>query len=151
MFDVTEYRVIPADPKSLEGTLPGVAYNAAGMQLQATMPLVWQGKGQAGSYGFQPSIVVRAAPTQGGTSVEIRLGAEIESSWIAIYIVMVLLFWPIALILGYMGYDEFQKKRTMMFQGIWQNLGGPQQQPSGYGVGAPPGGPPAGGFSGHFG
>lgn len=152
MFDVTEYRVVPSEPKTLEAAIPAAAHQAALAPLVPIMPQVWQGKSAQARWGLFPSIMARIAPGQGGTSIELRVGAELDTTMMVVFIVVTLFFWPAGLIIGWLAYDDFTKRRVLIFQSIWQQLGAnPLPAPGYYGMGGPPPGPPPGGFSGHYG
>jgi hypothetical protein len=148
MFEAVEYRTLAAPQQSVEGALPGAVYQAALAQVQQTMPAFWQGRSATASWGMFTTVSVRMQPSPGGTSVQLQVGAELETMSIVILVVCVLLFWPIALVLGYLAYDDFQKRRAAMMYAIWTALGaGPPPAPtSPYGVKPPPGG-----FSGPYG
>jgi hypothetical protein len=148
MFELVEYRTIPSPQPSIEGALPGAVYQASLAQVQQTMPAFWQGRSLRAQWGLLTTVTVRMQPAQGGTAVQVQIGAELDTTSIVILVVCVLLFWPVAAVLGYMGYDDFQKRRTAIMYAIWQNLGAgpPPGPPSPFGVAPPPGG-----FSGQYG
>jgi hypothetical protein len=93
-------------------------------------------------------VTVRTAPAPGGIGVSVTIGAELDTSSIVIAVVLLALFWPAGVIVGWLGYDDFTKRRTYAFQQFWQALGA-AAVPSPYGVNPPPA-PPAG-FPGTFG
>jgi hypothetical protein len=162
MFEVTEQRLLPGSIENVGGAVPGAVYQASMVHASAMMPGYWEGKGPKGSWGVVPTVAVRLFPGQGGTMAEVRVGAEVDTTSLVIFGVLFFFFFPAAVLVGYLAYDDFQKRRTGMIHAIWQNLGaGPPAFHGGGqpGYGAPPPGypppgnppPPQGGYGGGYG
>jgi hypothetical protein len=70
-------------------------------------------------------------PSPQGTNVQLSMGAQLEQNSMIILIVLVVLFWPAAAILGYLAYSEFETKKRALYAQFWQHmfqtLGAPAQ------------------------
>ncbi len=99
-------------------TLQQVLY-ANGIALQQTGPTTWAGRGTVPSYGLVPRVSVLASPTPQGFSLDVRVTADTEGSGIVVLIVLWFFFFPAALILGYMAWQDFQQRQTTLLQSMW--------------------------------
>ena len=142
--------MFPAPFEALSAAVPHAVGHATSAALVPVAPQAWTGKTMTRSYGLATTVSTRVMAVSGGTSVEVTVGAELDTSSIVILVVLLVLFWPVALVLGYLGYDDFTKRRAYAMHMVWQNLAAAAgTQPSMYGVNAPPRGPA--GFGGGFG
>jgi len=124
--------------QTLTGTLA-----AMGIGLTQTGPNQWTGRGQHGSYGIVPKVMVSMLGAQGGFFLEVRVIADLESNAIVILIVLWFVFFPVAVILGFMGYQDWERRQVQIFHAVWSPLAGriaappgPQFGPPGHGYGA---------------
>lgn len=119
MFDKTERQFFAGqDVNGVVQTLQQVLY-ANGIALQQTGPSTWAGRGNTPSYGLVPRVSIVAAPTPQGFSVDLRVTADTEGSGIVIGIVLWFFFFPAAIILGYMAYQDFQQRQALLMQSMW--------------------------------
>lgn len=137
---------MPSILQSLQGTL-----YQQGIVLQQVAPNSWSGRGQAPSYGIVPKVGITAMPMQDGVSVDLRVSADLEGNGIVILVIAWLFFFPVAIILIVLGYQDFDRRATQIVAAVWAPLshkmvGAPVPQWGPPPMGAPPGPPPAGGY-----
>lgn len=147
MFDRTDRQFFAGqDVQSIVGTLLQ-ALHAQGIPTQQTGPATWAGRGTMPSWGLVPKVSIAAAPSPQGFYIDIRVLADIEGSGIAGLIISWFLFFPVALILGYMAYQDFTQRRDYLIHSLWSPVGhliiAPNYPPPQFGV-QPPGYPPQG-------
>ncbi|MCK6534728.1 MAG: hypothetical protein L6Q84_17285 [Polyangiaceae bacterium] len=125
--------------QTVTGTL-----HAQGVPLAQTGPNQWAGRGQVPSHGIVPKVLVSMMPVQGGFFLEVRAVADIESNAIVLLIVLWLVFFPVAIILAVMAYQDWERRQLYLFQSVWAPLAnriaappGPQFGPPGFGYGGP--------------
>lgn len=145
MFDKTERQFFAGqDVNGAILTLQQVLY-ANGIPLQQTGPTTWAGRGTMPAYGLVPRVSVVASPTPQGFSLDLRITADTEGSGIVIGIVLWFFFFPAAIILGYMAYQDFQQRQVLLMHSMWGPLShlfvAPNFGPM-FGGQAAPGGPP---------
>lgn len=148
-----------SDTQSVIQSLQGTLY-AQGIALTQTGPAQWAGRGQTATYAMVPKVSVSLMQAQGGFFVDVRVSADFETNGLVIFIVAWLFFFPVAIVLAIMGYQEWEKRQQALQQALWAPLahriaappqaawgappvgaaGPPMAPPAG-----PPGGPPWGG------
>lgn len=150
MFDRTDRQFFSGqDVQGIVGTIQQ-GLHAQGIPIQQTGPTTWAGRGTIPSWGLVPKVSVSAAPSPQGFYVDIRVLADVEGSGIVAFIVAWFLFFPVAIVLGYMAYQDFVQRRDYLIHALWSPVGhlivapnypAPQfNQAPAY----PPQGPPAG-------
>lgn len=124
----------------------GQTLYAQGILLQQTGPQTWAGRGQFAQWGLVPKVSVYAAPSPQGFYLDVRVTADIEGSGIAMLIVCWFVFFPVALVLAYMAYQDFSQRQYTLHQSIWSpiaHLFVPPNYPPVFGApGQPPQAPP---------
>jgi hypothetical protein len=127
------------DVQGVITTVQGTLYSA-GIQLQQTGPASWTGRGTAASYGMVPKVLIAALPMQGGFFLDVKVTPDFEGSGIVIFIVSWFVFFPLAIVLGVLAYQDWQRRGQQMLQSIWAPLApriaqppGPQFGPSAWG------------------
>ncbi len=119
MFDKTERQFFAGqDVYGVIQTMQQVLY-ANGIALQQNGPNTWAGRGTTPSYGLVPRVSLFAQPTPQGFSLDVRITADTEGSGIAIAIVLWFFFFPAAIILGYMAWQDFQQRQALLMQSMW--------------------------------
>jgi hypothetical protein len=137
MFEQTEYRVLPG--WGAPSDLPARVGHVTGSALAQVGPTAWAGRSLARSWNITQTITVQTMPAPGGTGVQITTGAEVDQTGMVLFIVAAVLLWPVAVIVGFLAYDDFNKRRQYALQMIWSQLGAPMApmaptQPGPYGV-----------------
>ena len=167
MIDRNEQRYFGGqDVASVIQLIQGALYQS-GIQLQQTGPNTWSGRSQQSSYGLTPKVALTTMPAQNGFTVDARVAADFETNAIIILVVAWVLFFPLAIILGILGYQDWQTRQNQLLAAIWapvqhrmlappaprygppgpgQYGAAPQQQQQGFAP--PPGAPPPGGWGG---
>jgi hypothetical protein len=126
---------------SLEEAVPQAVQQATGVGLVPFGPGMWSGRSMSASWGMTPEIVVRAMPSAQGTVLEVRVGAQLDSTMLVLGILLMVFFWPAGLVCGFLAHGDFTAKRAMLIHNIWQALSaqlGPAT-PTAYGYMVPPG------------
>lgn len=118
--------------QTLSGTLL-----SAGIPLTQTGPNQWSGRGQLASYGMVPKVLVSMMPVQGGFFLEVRVVADFESNALVILIVLWFVFFPVAIIMAVMGYQDWERRQVQLFQAVWMPLSNRIAAPPGPQFGAP--------------
>jgi hypothetical protein len=123
VFDKTERQFFAGqDVQGVVQTIQQALY-ANGIPTQQTGATTWAGRGVTPAWGLVPKVSIMAAPSPQGFYVDIRMLADIEGSGIAGFIIAWFLFFPVAIILGYMAYQDFTQRQAQLFHGIWSPLG----------------------------
>ena len=104
--------------QSVVQAIQGALYQS-GIGMQQTGPNTWSGKGQQASYGMTPKVTLTTMPTQNGFSVDARVAADFETNGIIILVVAWLFFFPVAIILGILGYQDWQTRQNQLLAAIW--------------------------------
>lgn len=141
MFEQMDARVFQSNA-SLDEAVPTAVYQASGIQLVPYGPGMWSGRGRSGSWGIAPDVFIRAVPSPQGTVLEVRVGAQVDSTMMVVFIVLMVFFWPAGLICGFLAHGDFTSKRNFLLHATWQALTaqlGPATTTA-YGYMIPPGG-----------
>jgi hypothetical protein len=123
VFERTERQFFRGqDATAVVQTIQQALY-ASGVMTQQTGPAGWSGRGVSPSYGLVPKVSIFAAPSPDGFSVDVRIMADTEGSGIIVAIVLWFVFFPAALIVGYMAYQDFVQRQAQLFNSVWAPLG----------------------------
>ncbi len=121
MFEQMDARVFQSNA-SLDEAVPTAVYQASGIQLVPYGPGMWSGRGRNGSWGLAPDVFVRAVPSPQGTVLEVRVGAQVDSTMMIVFIVLMVFFWPAGLVCGFLAHGDFTTKRNFLLHATWQSL-----------------------------
>jgi hypothetical protein len=124
-----------------------------GIGFQQTGPNAWSGRGQQVSYGFVLRVGLTITPAGDATIADLRVSPDLEGSGIVIFVLAWLFFFPIAIVLALLGYQDWERRSNALVASVWTPLSnrmiappaphwGPPQ------MGAPPGPPPGAGYGG---
>jgi hypothetical protein len=125
------------DVAAIANSLSGTLYQW-GIQVQQVGPNSWSGRGAQGSYSMLPKVGFTIAPIQDGMSVDIRISADIDNNGIIILVIAWLFFFPIAVVLGILAYQDWERRSTELMGAVWAPLANRMIAPP-----APNWGPPA--------
>lgn len=142
------------DGAAIVQSISGTLYQN-GIVLQQTAPNAWSGRGQHASYGIVPKVGITVMQMQDGISVDLRVSADIEGNGIVLMVVAWFFFFPVAIILAVLGYQDFDRRAQLLIASIWAPLAhkmvsAPVPHWGPPAAGMPPGPPPVGGY-GHGG
>jgi hypothetical protein len=122
VFEKTERRFFAGqDVAGVVGTIQQTLY-AAGMPSHQTGPSNWKARGQVPTWGLVPQVSIYAAPSPQGFYPDVQVSADVEGSGIAVFVVMWLVFFPVAIVLGYMAYSDFTTRIPQIHASIWAPL-----------------------------
>ena len=137
MLDKADRRYLKSsDPNSIVGSIQGAVYHQ-GIQLQQTAPNIWVGRGNQASYGMVPKVAITISPIQDGMCVDVRVSPDFESNGIILFAVAWIFFFPAALILAILGYQDWERRAMATMSAIWTPFGALMMNPP-----APMWGPP---------
>ncbi len=138
MLDKADRRYLRAsDPMAIVGSIQAAIYQH-GIQLQQTGPYSWEGRGTQATYGLVQKVGVTVTPFQEALTVDVRVSADFETNGLVIFVVAWLFFFPVAIILAVLAYQEWERRATWTMQTIWTPLMPQMTSPP-----APAWGPPA--------
>ena len=126
MLELTEQRVFACDTSSLAAAVPAAVWQGSAAQVAQLPPfapgVAFMGRGAQASWGLVPEVLVRLFEGPQGTTVEVRVGAQIDQSALVVGILLLLFFWPAAIVCGILANNDFQQKRAAVIQGIWTQI-----------------------------
>ncbi len=139
MLDKTEQKFLTGeDSQTVVQSISSVLYQS-GIALTQTGPTQWSGRGTVASYGMVPKVSLTLNPGQGGSYCDIRVGPDFETNSVVIILVAWLFFFPIAIVLLVLGYQDWQNRQTYLFQSLWTPLSNRIAAPPGAGGWGAPG------------
>jgi hypothetical protein len=142
MLDKSDRQFVPGqDVASVINVLQGSLY-AAGIVLAQTGPNQWVGRGQTATYSIVPKVMVSTMAAQGGFFLDVRIAADFEGNGLVIFIVAWLFFFPVAIVLAILAYQDWENRQKYLTGVIWSPLASRLGPPPA----APWGTPPPGGF-----
>ena len=122
MLDKADRRYLrSSDPTAIVGNIQGTVYQS-GIQLQQTAPNIWIGRGNQASYAIVPKLAITISPVQDAVCVDVRVTADFESNGIIIFALAWIFFFPAAVILAILGYQDFGRRAQWILSAIWTPL-----------------------------
>jgi hypothetical protein len=119
MIDKNERQYFPGqDVQGVIQTIQGALYHM-GIPTQQTGPSQWGGRAAQASYGLAPKVQLAVAPAQGGFFVDARVSADFETNGLIIFVVLWFLFFPAAIVIGVLAYQDFSNRTQHLHQAIW--------------------------------
>jgi hypothetical protein len=144
MLDKNERNYFPGNDVNGAISILTGALAQSGVPLQQISPNTWTGRGNVVSYGIAPKASVTVSQTQAGFFLDVRMSADFESNALVIFVVSWLFFFPIAIILGVMAYQDWENRMRQLFYVVWSPLGPRMGPPPGFQPMGPPMPPPFG-------
>src|SRR5688572_7756542 len=84
----------------------GGSLSQLGIILQPTGMNTWAGRAPGPSWGMFAKVLVSAVPVQDGFYLDVRVAPDFDSGGIVIFVVAWFFFFPAAIILGVLGYQD---------------------------------------------
>ncbi len=131
MFDRIERREIPG--QDLYGVIARMhhALSATGqIGLTQVTPTSWVGKSPEVGLGMVVKATVLAYPNPYGTTMDLKLEAELEDKGILFLYVSWLVCLPIAPFLFFYAYNDAKKRKAALFEAAWAAALAPALAPS---------------------
>lgn len=119
MFEKTERKFFAGTDVDATVRVIYQALLPAALQLQQISPTQWKARGTIPVYGVVPVVSVTAAPTPEGFYLDVNVSGDVEGSGIAIVIILWFVFFPVALVLGYLAYSDYNLRQMQLFQAMW--------------------------------
>lgn len=94
-----------------------------GVLVHQTGPSSYVGKGGPVSWGMVPKVTITATPTQDGFTLDTRISPDFDTNGLIVFVVLWLFFFPAAIIIGVLAWQDFQKRQNALMQGMWQPVG----------------------------
>jgi hypothetical protein len=142
MIDKSERRYFSGnDVYGVVGAVRDTLYRF-GIPLDQTGPAQWSGTSSKTSWGTRQKAIVRAEQTPNGFSLDVRFTVDLDSSGILILILCWFFFFPAAIVLCVLAYQDVSRAEQDMLGAVWHPLQHAMIAPNF----APPFGPPAPGW-----
>jgi len=106
------------DPNSIVNVIGG-SLQGGGIFLQPSAPNGWAGRAQTASYGLFAKVLVTATPMQNGFFLDVRVAPDFDNNGIIIFVLAWFFFFPAAIILGVLAYQDWQNRQQQLFSAIW--------------------------------
>jgi hypothetical protein len=107
-----------ADLASVTQTMQNALYQC-GVGLHQTGPDSWTGRANAASYGMTAKVSLSAQRVGEGFSVNLRVSPDFEGTSLIIFIVLWVVFFPAAIIVAVLAYQDFQNRGTHLMRSVW--------------------------------
>jgi hypothetical protein len=130
MFEASAARIFATDAAQVVHFLPQAVYEASATQLAQTQPYFWQGRSYGSVWGMHAEVTVRTMTTPDGTSVHVTVGAQVDQNALIALILIFFFFFPVALVLTLLGYNDFTARRVMVIEGIFSRLSAATGKPA---------------------
>lgn len=133
----------------LASSIQGTLYQY-GIHSQQIGPSSWSARGTHGAWSLVPKVGFSIAPVQGGLAVDVRVSPDIETNGIIILVVAWVFFFPVAIVLGLLAYQDWERRSAEIMNAIWAPLASKMIAPQApaWGVPPAPAPPPPAGFGG---
>ena len=139
-----------SDVAAVVGSIQGTLYQS-GIQLQQTAPNVWTGRGTQSSWAMAPRVTLTVMQMPSGFGIDLRVSADFETNGIVLFVLAWFFFFPIAILLAVLGYQDWERRSVYLIQSVWAPLGSKMIAPPAPQWGPPaaaPGPPPPAGYGG---
>ncbi len=110
-----------SDVAGLAATIQVTLYQH-GIHFQQTAPNSWSGRGTHGAYSMVPKVGVTISQAQDAMMVDIRISPDIDTNGLIILVVAWIFFFPIALVLGILGYQDWERRSAELMNATWAPL-----------------------------
>jgi len=140
MFETSATRIFATDASQVVPLLPQAVYESAAVQLAQVQPAYWHGRSVGSVWGMQAEVTIRTMTTPDGTNVHVTVGAQLEQNALIIIVLLGLFFFPGAIILALIAYNDFTSRRTMVLESIFGRISAATGKPAmavGFGPPAP--------------
>jgi hypothetical protein len=95
------------------------ALAAQGLRLQQVGPEAWATQGPPSSWGVVMKVSLFAMKSPSGFSLELHSGADLEGNGAMLLLVLAVFFFPAALIIGFLAYQEVQQRQAVLHHAVW--------------------------------
>ncbi len=131
------------DTQSVVGSIQHTLYQN-GIQVAQVAPNSWVGRAAQVNYGLRLKATLTVLPAPNGFMIDLRLGSDIETNGIILLVVLWLVFFPAAIVIALLAYQDVSGRQTRLAQGVWGPVAGRMMAPPNMGyypqqMGAPPG------------
>jgi hypothetical protein len=107
-----------ADSQSVVQSIQHTLYQN-GIQVAAIAPNSWAGRAAQVSYGLRLKATVTVLPAPNGFMIDLRIGSDIETNGIILLVVLWLLFFPAAVVIALLAYQDVSGRQTRLAQAVW--------------------------------
>jgi hypothetical protein len=119
MFDRNERQFFSGQDIASVVSAIGAGLSPTGIVLQQTAPNGWTGRAPGASYGLIPKVLVSAMPIQNGFYLDVRVAPDFDSGGLVLFILSWFFFFPLAIILGVLAYQDWQQRQAHLFASVW--------------------------------
>ena len=118
MLDRNERQFFSGDPQSVVSAIGG-SLSSGGIYLTPSGFNSWAGRAPTANYGLVSKVLVTATPIQNGFFLDVRVAPDFESNGIILFVVAWFVFFPVAVILAVLAYQDWQNRQQQLFAAIW--------------------------------
>jgi hypothetical protein len=138
-----------SDVGAIASSIQGTLYQY-GIHVQQVGPNNWSGRGTHGAWSMIPKVGFTIAAMQNGIVVDLRVSPDIDTNGIIILVVAWIFFFPVAVVLGILGYQDWDRRSNEIVNAIWAPLAPKMIAPPAPVWGPPPvqAPPPGAGYGG---
>jgi hypothetical protein len=95
------------------------ALQSQGIRLQQVGPQAWNGGGAPSSWGMAMKVSFFAMQSPSGYSLELNSWADLEGNGVILLCVLGVFFFPAALIIGFLAYQEMTQRQAAVHHAVW--------------------------------
>lgn len=106
------------DVNSIIGAV-GNGLSAFDIQFVQTGSNSWLGKGSTPSYGMLQKVSLVVYPSPQGFYLDVRYGYDFDSTGAVLFVLAWFLFFPAAIVLAILAYNDFTARQDQLMQSIW--------------------------------
>jgi hypothetical protein len=122
MFEASAARIFATEAAQVAQLLPQAIYESSSVQLAQMQPYFWQGRSQGHVWGMHAELTVRTMTTADGTNVAVTVGAQLEQNALIVFVLSCFFFFPMALVLGLLAYNDFTSRRFVLMESIFARI-----------------------------
>jgi hypothetical protein len=122
MFEISAARSFATDGAQVQNALPQAVYEASAAQMVQMQPGYWQGRSVGSVWGMQAEVTVHTMATPQGAQVHVTVGAEVAQNPLIVIALLCFFFFPAAILLGIVAYNDFSSRRLVVMEGVFARL-----------------------------
>lgn len=130
------------DTQSVVQSIQHTLYQS-GIQVGQIAPNSFTGRAADVSYGLRLKATLTVFPAPNGFMIDLRIGSDIETNGIILLVVLWLVFFPAAIVIALLAYQDVSGRQMRLAQAVWGPVAGRMMAPPNMGyypqqMGAPP-------------
>jgi hypothetical protein len=90
-----------------------------GIATQQVAPTLWSGQATDARWAMLPRATLSSYPAPGGFVVQANVSAEFQTNGLILFVVLWFFFFPAAVIVAVLAYQEWQKRQSELLFALW--------------------------------